>query len=241
MKNFFRKSPLICKIFTILELLVVISVIMILISLLLPAFTKAKEISKQIACVNNLKQLGYSFICYANDNFDFYPPMRSGATDRWPYLLFSYINNPYIFICQSHSDNKKRLEVYKTSEGWSLSSYYNPDYGYNWRYIGTSYGIGFTTYPDYGIPATINQIKTPSNTVLAIDTVSVGTNASQSYLERGYYTAAWIMETYNSVSDRHNRGCNVLWADGHSVYSKRKDIYFDGTGDSSKEYLWDRK
>lgn len=53
--------------FTLVELLVVISVIALLIALLLPALSKARESSRIIACASNLRQVQFATAGYLND------------------------------------------------------------------------------------------------------------------------------------------------------------------------------
>lgn len=64
--------------FTLIELLVVIAIIAILLSILLPALSAAREMGKEAKCSAQLKGLGTGFLAYANDNNDY---LCSGAFD----------------------------------------------------------------------------------------------------------------------------------------------------------------
>jgi len=63
-----------CAGFTLVELLVVITLIGILAGLLVPSLAKAKSRARSIGCLGNLKQWGLATCLYASDNQDFLPP-----------------------------------------------------------------------------------------------------------------------------------------------------------------------
>ena len=108
--------------FTLVEVLVVISIIVLLISILLPSMGLAKERGRQAVCASNLKQLGYGITSYAGDSNDRVPPLREsgGVTqtvNHWPrwfrepgdtrywnlgYLFrFNYITDGLGYFCPS--------------------------------------------------------------------------------------------------------------------------------------------
>lgn len=79
--------------FTVIELLVVITIIGILASMLLPTLQKARERARQTRCIVNLKQIYTGIIQYANDYHDYIVPVWVGPSDgrTWEDILKPYV------------------------------------------------------------------------------------------------------------------------------------------------------
>src|SRR3954467_7175409 len=64
--------------FTLVELLVVIGIIALLIAILLPTLSRARESARRTQCLANIAELGRAVLLYAHDNKDHLPDAGSG-------------------------------------------------------------------------------------------------------------------------------------------------------------------
>jgi prepilin-type N-terminal cleavage/methylation domain-containing protein/prepilin-type processing-associated H-X9-DG protein len=66
--------------FTLVELLIVIAIIAVLMGILLPTVSRAREQANQVTCLSNLRQLGLAFVLYCQENQGWMPRAAPYAT-----------------------------------------------------------------------------------------------------------------------------------------------------------------
>jgi prepilin-type N-terminal cleavage/methylation domain-containing protein/prepilin-type processing-associated H-X9-DG protein len=106
--------------FTLVELLVVISIIALLISILLPSLKRARDSAKAVKCAANLKGVGTAIATYLAENQGVFPPsyvypIDAAGTWWWgsggqdPLKRFGYLHWSYFLF----SDGKVKDEVFQ--------------------------------------------------------------------------------------------------------------------------------
>ena len=102
-----------CAGFTLVELLVVITIIGVLVGLLLPAVQSAREAARRAQCVNNLKQIGLALHNYATANRVFPPSfcIRPGTTLATNNGSWSVHGRILPFLEQTTAYQRVRLDV----------------------------------------------------------------------------------------------------------------------------------
>ena len=127
--------------FTLIEILVVITVIGLLMGLLLPAILRSKDVANLVRCANNLRQIAVAFAAYLEESMYLYPP-ASVTSSRYGQKEWMDLIRPRMSIGKL-DDGMQLLDEYQ-GRNWSRYQQFDCpantqsrsgagrfDYGYN--------------------------------------------------------------------------------------------------------------
>lgn len=248
----YRSSPPRHLGFTLIELLVVIAIIAILASLLLPAFSRAKEKSKQTYCMNNLRQMGIATFIYADDNQDRLPPpffnpdLFPAFGPYYSYLLFgwggtvgrpaepklavnlgllyvgNYLRTPEVFYCPSSRQQKWFRVVFEKKY------FESPTVPWPMYAVDGQVNMTYNYFPQTEIPSKKEADANRGWTEVASKQTEL--SAQRSILTDLIYTWGTMAHT----SGKNPYGVNVLFGDGHAKFSNTRAAFdpklWGGTG-----------
>ncbi len=224
--------------FTLIEMLVVISIIAILAAMLTPALMKAREAANSTFCKSNLKQLTMALLMYAGDFNDYVPGHNGfGADGSYTYYTYApgffwkYMIMPYVGIEVKEPDawgdnclKDVRNGLMERMKGSNVFMCPNverrAEKGYPFeRSYGLADGYTWTNHATWRIRNNLRQIKKKSPSQVFL----YGDNPRLNPGREDQWGCFWEYDTAhgNNVQDYliHQDGANASWCDGHVSFS----------------------
>lgn len=173
--------------FTLLELLVVISIIALLAAILFPVFVRARENARRATCQSNLKQIGLGIQQYAQDfdenmvsvaygdvcSIGYY---KSANCYNWNDAIFPYVKNEQIFNCpsdlfaatQGSTQGSQRFTYFKNCASSTCTGFgsYIANKTYWTKNDNFTGPMGDPTDPSSQAVVSLSAVQAPSTTVL---------------------------------------------------------------------------
>jgi prepilin-type N-terminal cleavage/methylation domain-containing protein/prepilin-type processing-associated H-X9-DG protein len=206
--------------FTLVELLVVVGIIALLISILLPSLSKARESARTVKCLSNLRTLGLATAMYCDEHKNTlpYPTTTLGELNLWFNCL-----DPYI---QAKADtsrsgvaggrtykNIKQCPVYETFGGDQNAGAQNQLKEFSRTYKMNSH----LRRNNPSTMAKVTDVRESTKFVYLGDGNSMDeTGEIANQFENGQFSMEVNDSTQAGPALRHSGGACILFIDGHS-------------------------
>lgn len=202
--------------FTLVELLVVISIISMLMSILLPSLSRARELGKRVDCFSNMRQLTLALNFYAMDNED---KLCSPGT-YWNDPGYNWVADGPAWPGNDIGNSEQAIED-----------------GVLWSYTEETLGLykcksdrsDFLRSYSCAISGNLG-LSRPSARMVFVDASSNWKWINGSYFPIRYCDESWEWWPWGDpkhrqqITARHNGGCNMSFADFHCEWWRWKDL-----------------
>ena len=219
--------------FTLLELLVVISIIAVLAALLLPAISMVRQMALATRCASNIRQIDLGARAYSQDWDGLLLPVTSGVNNGyWSFLLVSYLETTAQAVLTTTDTREimRSCPAWKNSPGYLNSIAVGSSFWCNGGYGLTAFTIGKMPAKD---PVTMLCRDGTGNLVsgyggYSVHAAGVTKVSDRVCLSDGPNYALWpaftTLSVYEPNFDRHRGKSNSLYYDGHMAIVAKADL-----------------
>jgi prepilin-type N-terminal cleavage/methylation domain-containing protein/prepilin-type processing-associated H-X9-DG protein len=201
--------------FTLVELLVVISIIAVLMGLLLPAVQAARAAARRAQCANNMRQIGLATLRFADDHRGRFPGImhERDFDESWINTLAPYLERvDAIRLCPEDAQRLEGASGRRTS------------YAQN-GYLREPTDADLIVYPHLAddLVSRLDELPATHETIVAFEAgnrvqLTLDHVDSWTWFSEDYPTArdGWERVQAEVAVERHGgAGANYLYADGH--------------------------
>ena len=235
--------------FTLVELLVVISIIALLLSILMPSLSRARESGRRVVCLSNQRQLSLAWVLYTQNNNDYFcspdPAEKKNTEDyKYSWLGWNYETSKYLYLenwtLDDWSNAIQEGKLWKYTQNEKIYRCPTGNKGEMVTYAAFGGALGWRqplkrdAGPSYGtFLYKMTDLQRASERAVFIDEGKLSLN----FFSVNYSAEEW----FDRPPIRHNIGATLSFADAHAEYWKWQDDRTKKLGMMDDDTYWKAK